>query len=597
MFRTSNARAIAGFLWLHWSRYPVRLVLLAGAMLASVLFDVAFPVVSGRLVDAVAGVTGVPGPAAVEGAKQAFVLFLAQGIGFFLARRFAMFIWAWLAGDVMRNIVTEAFAYVQRFSTEWHNNAFAGATVRKVTRGMWAYDQLSDTLFIGLFPAVCIVIGITASLLLHWPVIAAMVMVSMLVYLAVTILMIRLVVTPANREMVSFDTRLGGALADAITCNAAVKAFGAERREELRFGGIATLWRWRAIKSWWLMDLTFMCQTLVLIVLQVLLLGYVLHQWSLGQATAGDVSYAMTSHLIISLYTRDIGWHLQNLQKGANEIEDAVNFVTEPDREKEGDGEGRMLAVLHGAIAFDKVTFRYANKNHDSYRDFSVEIAGGERVALVGPSGSGKSTFVKLLQRLYEAGEGRILIDGTDIASVDHASVRRAIALVPQEPILFHRSIAENIAYARPEASLEEVKEAARRARAHGFISSMPQGYGTLVGERGVKLSGGERQRIAIARAFLADAPILVLDEATSSLDAVTEAEIQAAIDELARGRTTLIIAHRLSTIRKVDRILVFDHGRIVEQGSHAQLMKRNGGVFRHLHATQLAGIEAVVED
>ncbi len=211
-------------------------------------------------------------------------------------------------------------------------------------------------------------------------------------------------------------------------------------------------------------------------------------------------------------------------------------------------------------------------------------IAPGERLALVGPTGSGKSTFVKLIQRLYDLQGGRILIDGIDIARVTQASLRRAIAVVPQDPALFHRTIAENIAYARPDATDEEIALAARRARAHDFISALPKGYDTLVGERGVKLSGGERQRVAIARAFLADAPILVLDEATSSLDVETEVQVQAATEELMAGRTTIVIAHRLCTIRGADRILVFQNGRVVEEGRHGELVAL-GGAYARLNA------------
>ena len=208
----------------------------------------------------------------------------------------------------------------------------------------------------------------------------------------------------------------------------------------------------------------------------------------------------------------------------------------------------------------------------------------GPTLALVGATGAGKSTFVKLIQRLYDLNGGVIRVDGQDIAKVTQGSLRRAIALVPQDPALFHRSIAENIAYARPGATEAEVRLAARRARAEAFIDRLPQGYDTLVGERGVKLSGGERQRVAIARAFLADAPILVFDEATSSLDVETERAVQAAMEELMAGRTTIVIAHRLSTIRTADRILVFENGRIVEEGRHADL-RESGGLYARLAA------------
>ena len=233
------------------------------------------------------------------------------------------------------------------------------------------------------------------------------------------------------------------------------------------------------------------------------------------------------------------------------------------------------------------MTFHYGSHRTALYRDFSVEIEPGERVGLVGHSGSGKTTFVKLIQRLYDVNAGRILIDGQDISRVEQSSLRGQIAIVQQEPILFHRSLAENIAYARPSASQAEIEHAARLASAHDFITRLPKGYGTLVGERGVKLSGGERQRVAIARAFLADAPILILDEATSSLDSESEVLIQQAMERLMVGRTTLVIAHRLSTVRALDRLLVFDQGRIVEEGTHDALVRMPGGIYRRLFERQ----------
>jgi ATP-binding cassette subfamily B protein len=220
-----------------------------------------------------------------------------------------------------------------------------------------------------------------------------------------------------------------------------------------------------------------------------------------------------------------------------------------------------------------------------------VVIRGGERVGLVGPSGSGKSTAVRLIQRLHDIQGGAICIDGQDIALVTQESLRRSIAMVPQDPALFHRTLAENIAYGRPDASAADIERAARLANAHDFIARQPKGYATLVGERGVKLSGGERQRVAIARAFLTRAPILILDEATSSLDSESEAAIQAAMEKLIEGRTAIVIAHRLSTVRAMDRILVFDGGRIVEDGPHDVLVTRAGGIYRRLFERQALGL------
>ena len=313
------------------------------------------------------------------------------------------------------------------------------------------------------------------------------------------------------------------------------------------------------------------------------LTGLMLLQWSQGRATSGAVAFVITSFLQMSGYLRNIGENIRQMQKGLADAEDVARYARMSPQVADHP-EAAPLGGALGEIELQNVTFRYKSAEAPLYQDFSLRVAPGERLALVGVTGSGKSTFVKLLQRLYDLEAGRILIDGQDIARVSQQSLRRAIAVVPQDPALFHRTIAENIGYARPGATMDEIILAARRARAHDFISGLAKGYDTLVGERGVKLSGGERQRVAIARAFLADAPILVLDEATSALDVETEVEVQAATEELMKGRTTIVIAHRLSTIRGADRILVFQGGRIIEEGRHADLVAR-GGAYARLHA------------
>ena len=298
---------------------------------------------------------------------------------------------------------------------------------------------------------------------------------------------------------------------------------------------------------------------------------------------------------LLNAYLRDFGQHVRNVQKAVNEMEDVVGFdIRAPDIIEAPNA--RSLCVAAGEIVFEDVSFAYPNSQRPLYQKLTLTIRAGERVGLVGASGAGKTTLVKLLQRYYDIDAGRILVDGQDIALVTLASLRRAIGVVAQEPMLFHRPLGENIAFGRPEAKPSEIKRAARRAHADVFIDRLSGGYGTLVGERGVKLSGGERQRVAIARAILANSPILVLDEATSSLNSVSEHYIRAAIEELSHGRTTLVVAHRLSTVRQLDRILVFAHGRIIEDGPHTDLLRLPNGVYRRLFETQ-AGAADIIDE
>jgi ATP-binding cassette, subfamily B, bacterial len=397
-------------------------------------------------------------------------------------------------------------------------------------------------------------------------------------------------VAPAARLSNALDTKVGGAMADAITCNAVVKSFGAEAREDQRLARVLDKWRRRTFRHWVYGSRSGSLQLLVLFVLRTVVTSYAVLLWWRGRATPGDVTFVLTSYFIVHGYLRDIGQHVANLQRSVNEMEEMVQLESQPlgvaDR-----ADARPLRVDEGQILFERVTFQYGRHTTPLFQDLSLRIEAGERVGLVGHSGSGKSTFVKLLHRLYDISDGSILVDGQDISHVTQASLRAQLALVPQEPVLFHRSLAENIAYGRPNATLREIEEAANLANAHDFISRQPKGYATLVGERGVKLSGGERQRVALARAFLANAPVLVLDEATSSLDSESEALIQEAMERLMAGRTAIVIAHRLSTVRMLDRILVFDQGRVIEEGTHETLVRRLGGTYKRLFERQALGL------
>ncbi|MGF6836971.1 ABC-type multidrug transport system fused ATPase/permease subunit [Paraburkholderia youngii] len=383
---------------------------------------------------------------------------------------------------------------------------------------------------------------------------------------------------------------MGGRLADAIACNSLVKAFGAESREEARFARIVSKWRKHAARMWARSTTNGGVQSGMLVLMQTAMLSAALWFRVRDEASVGDIAFALTMFYVLQGYLREVGMHVRNLQRSVNDMQQLVFLERERSGIEDRPG-ARPIEIRRGEICFERVTFQYDKVREPLYKDFSVTIAPGERVGLVGRSGAGKTTFIKLIQRLYDLSDGRIRIDGQDISQVEQTSLRRQIAIVQQEPLLFHRSLAENIAYGKPDATQAEIEQASALANAHEFIAALPNGYATLVGDRGVKLSGGERQRVAIARAFLADAPILILDEATSNLDGESEVLIQQAMERLMVGRTTLVAAHRLSTVRALDRLLVFDHGRLVEEGSHDRLVQLDDSTYRRLFDQQGFGL------
>jgi ATP-binding cassette subfamily B protein len=298
------------------------------------------------------------------------------------------------------------------------------------------------------------------------------------------------------------------------------------------------------------------------------------------------------AHMVLNQYISGVGDHVRDLLTSSYDLHALITLFDEKPAVTDKPGAAELL-VREGEVRFHDVTFTYPGKTEPVLQSFSINIRPGERIALVGDSGGGKTTFVRLVQRLYDVDSGSVTIDGQAITEVTQSSLRHAIAVVPQDPILFHRSIRDNIAYGRPDASLEEIRQAAKQASIDEFIMSLPQAYETLVGERGIKLSGGERQRVAIARAILSDRKILILDEATSSLDSASELAVQNAIRSVTHGRTSIMIAHRLSTIRDADRILVFRDGKIVEEGTHADLTGKRDGIYAslvELQSTSLAG-------
>ena len=584
--RTVSFVEVSLFVWSYWRRQPAKFAVIMVGVGLSILLEVQIPDQSAELVTAVLNIG--EGPSGLSQAWSAALWLLGILALVALVQQIYFRVWMYFASEAMQALVMDGFRTLQRFSADWHANAFAGATVRKITRGMWAYDDFADVVVVQLGPALILLIALSTAMFLREPVMGLYFAASVTLFVGVSVWMSLSWVAPANRLSNDADTRMGGVLADSITCNSVVKAFGAEAREDRLLRDVSLHWRRRARASWLRSMDPVAVQSVLIIAMLGGLLAIALGRAADGAAAIGDIVYIITAYFIVNGYLREIGWELRALQRAVNELDDLVTISkTAPQVANRPNAPEFQPGA--GWVRFRDVRFAYANQPEAIFDGFSVEIAAGEKVALVGESGSGKSTFLKLLQRLYDVQAGHVIVYGQDVAVVTQESLRRSIALVPQEPILFHRSLKENIAYGRPSASFDEIVAASRQAHAHEFISRLTAGYDTLVGERGVKLSGGERQRVAIARAILTDAPILILDEATSSLDSITEHLIQEAVANVLQGRTAIVVAHRLSTVRRVDRILVFDNGRIVEEGSHVELMARRG-LYRRLFDMQSLG-------
>ena len=566
--------------------FAIRLWMRRRGLVAAVLFlvltstaaDIAIPVVTGQLVAAVSEETSAWG---------AFGLLLGLGAISIAAKILSYFTIINLTVPTMRAAEAEAFARVQCLPADWHANAFAGSTVRQITRGAWALDDMADVLLLALLPSTLVLIGTIGTLTaFRWEV-GLVALIGALLFLGLSLTLTLFWVAPAARLSNAQDSRVSGALADAITSNPVVRAHAGEIRENARLERVLAKWAHRTRRTWRRGTWSGLAQDMSLWGLRAAVLGGALLAFMRGLAGAGEIAFVVSALGVLDGYLRQIGNQVRMLQKAVNDAEELVDLMSATPERDVARPPACALPPRAAALAFKHVNYGYAGAPTPLFTDLNVDIPAGQKVGLVGRSGSGKTTFVKLIQRIHEVTDGAITLGGVDIARVPLAELRRHIALVPQEPILFHRSLAENIAYARPGATPAEVREAAARAGAADFIDRLPKGYGTEVGERGVKLSGGERQRVAIARAFLSNAPVLIMDEATSSLDSEAEARVAEAAERLMEGRTTLVIAHRLATVERMDRILVFDRGRIVEDGTPTDLMSREDGLYRALRNRQ----------
>lgn len=471
-------------------------------------------------------------------------------------------------------LAQKAFAATIDQSMTFHNNRFSGSLTSAATKFVNAFIDFKSSFVWDFFPLILTVIftvGTTAAVSAPFAWILILYTVVYFGVASVTYYKTRHV----DKNLADAENKQTGQLADAITNEMSVKSYAREDFEKARFAratrrvkeatfGVAKVSMWRNMSMNTVNAVTF-AAVLVLIVLSHDLFGV-----SLANMV---FLYSLTNSLLSSVWS--VNPILRTINRTFGNASEMVEILDMP--KSVDDQTNKKLKISQAVVEFEHISFRHEEQKRELFENFSLRIEAGQRVGLVGVSGSGKTTLTKLLLRFADVGAGAIYIDGQDIRDVTQKSLRETIAYVPQESSLFHRSIFENIAYGRPGASKAEVEKAARMANAEEFIKNLPDGYETLVGERGVKLSGGQRQRIAIARAILKNSPILVLDEATSALDSESEALIQGALANLMQGRTSIVVAHRLSTIAGLDWIVVLNDGKIVEQGTHHDLLKQNG--------------------
>jgi len=501
--------------------------------------------------------------------------------------RIATFSDSYFTARISADLSNFCFAYLHQHSFAYFSNNFVGSLVKRVKWFVKAFETIADEFVWKLLP---LTVNITVIALVLFKVniwLSLGVVIWVAVFLAINwaFTKYKLKYDIARSEAETVTTKV---LADTITNNINVKLFNGYQREVKGFAKVIEELRKRRMFTWTLGNIIEAVQGFLMVGLEIGIFYLAIKLWVRGILTIGDFVLIQSYLVTIFMRTWEFGRVVRIIYENLADAEEMTIILNLP-HEIQDIPNAKKLVVKTGKVEFENIIFNY----HETRRilnNFNLAIKPGERLALIGPSGAGKTTVIKLLLRMYDVTGGRILIDDQDVSKVTQESLWQNVSLVPQDPILFHRTLLENIRYGKPKASNQEVMAAAKAAHCHEFISNFSEGYDTYVGERGVKLSGGERQRVAIARAILRNAPILVLDEATSSLDSESEYFIQDALDKLMKGKTVIVIAHRLSTIRKMDRIIVISEKGIIEDGTHEELVKNNSGLYKKLWQLQAGG-------
>ncbi len=523
-------------------------------------------------------------------AKQLILIILiiaGLNIANWFFNRISYFMFNHIEANTMAKIKQNSFNYLIRHSYNFFTNNFAGSLVQKVNRQSRAFERLFDTIIFNVISLVITIVGAVIITSLTSKILSLIILCWVFVYFSLSFLFYRWKMK-LDLEVSSNDSTTTALLSDNISNNQTISLFNGYKRETDSYFEATQKQAKATIKAWDIGGIYDAIQLLGVYIAEVIIFYYAIKYWKIDKLTVGGIVMVQIYIISLSKQIWAVNMILRNVFESLADSKEMTEIMLTP-HEIQNSNSATNLIISEGKIEFKNVIFNF-NETRTVLNNINCLIKPGEKIALVGPSGAGKTTFVRLILRLYNLTGGQILIDGQNIDQVTQESLRENISLVPQDPILFHRTLKENISYGKPSATDEEIINASKMANCTDFIDVLPNKYDTLVGERGIKLSGGERQRIAIARAILKNAPILILDEATSSLDSNSEALIQKALDNLMKGRTTIAIAHRLSTIRKMDRIIVMKDGKIVEEGTHDELSRKDNGLYKDLWRLQAGG-------
>jgi len=573
-----------------------RVVFALLALVVAKAITLAVPIAYKQVVDWLTGHAsgaGVANVSAIGLAALPAMLIIAYGVGRVLMVLFAQFRDIWftvVAQHAVRELAIKTFRHLHALSLRFHLERRTGGLSRVIERGVNGVDTIVRMAVLNSIPTAVELLMISGLVAYYFGwIYVLVVLATVLLYVWFTFVASERRIA-IRRDMNDSDTEAHSKAVDSLLNYETVKYFGNEELEAKRFDASIARYVKAAIRTYTSLGVLNTGQAIIFTIGTVICMLLAARDVTRGTLTVGD--FVMINAILMQLYVplNFMGMVYREIKQGLIDIETMFALLHEPAEIVDRPG-AKTLRVRKGEIKFENVSFAY-DPERPILKNVSFEVPAGKMVAIVGPSGAGKSTISRILFRFYEISRGKVLIDGQNIRDVTQASLRAAIGMVPQDTVLFNDTIEYNIRYGKPDASSAEVREAARLAQIHEFIVTLPQGYDSLVGERGLKLSGGEKQRVAIARTILKSPPILMLDEATSALDSHTEKEIQDALERVAENRTSLVIAHRLSTVVHADNIIVLDHGEIVEHGTHLELLAK-GGLYASLWARQREADEA----